>query len=238
MTTASKIVARYPDASSITAATAAELLSAYNILSEKKVARFSDRKTAERRLVEAIAAQNEIQARTAIKDVQKATTAISAARGEMGAAAQKKELAKTHSGETKPGDRRAVVWMRGACPTCGTTSDQTPAGLEGTAAEQRNFCHHCSTEYDPATGAIYKAPADSATRSAAIAASWLDPEVAARRAERTAVVCEGVIYASVAKAFRVLGLPPTRIIPFRGEIKAAGKAVIGKYSFKVAEVAK
>jgi len=129
---------------------------------------------------------------------------------------------------------------RNTCPSCGAKQDQTPAGLEGTAAEHRNLCHHCGTEYFPETGKIYKAPAASADRSRAIAQSWTNPAVAAARAQRTGVtvtVSEGTEllhghYRSVLHAFQVLGLDVRGHIKFRMALKAAGKlAYNDKYTF-------
>jgi hypothetical protein len=86
------------------------------------------------------------------------------------------------------------------------------------------FCHHCSTEYHT-DGKIYKRPVASISRSAAIAASWANPEVAAARATRVEVVVEGMgAFKSVPAAFRALNLPMGRMIPFRLVIKAQGEA--------------
>ena len=59
--------------------------------------------------------------------------------------------------------------------------------------------------------------------SAGVAASWKNPKVAAARRERSAVEVDGVRYSSVYKAFVALDLPVSVHIPFRGELKAAGK---------------
>lgn len=60
-------------------------------------------------------------------------------------------------------------------------------------------------------------------RSAAIAQSWEDPNVRAARAERTHVKVNGVEYPSVRKAFEALGLPDSKHIKFRMELKSVGK---------------
>jgi hypothetical protein len=57
-------------------------------------------------------------------------------------------------------------------------------------------------------------------RSDAIAESWNDPKIAAKRAERTRVKVEGVEYQSVADAFRKLKLPMSGHIKFRMALKA------------------
>lgn len=69
--------------------------------------------------------------------------------------------------------------------------------------------------------------APSAQRAASIAASWADPAVAAKRAERTCVCAGGKEFGSVRKAFVALGLPLGNHIKFRMALKAAGKAVFG-----------
>lgn len=124
------------------------------------------------------------------------------------------------------------------CPSCGTKHDQAYAGEEGTAAEERNLCHHCGTEYWRETGEIYNAPKKSATRSAAIAKSWENDTVASARAARDNVVVEGFgTFRSVAAAFKKIGLPISRHIKFRLELKANGAGTFtygtDEYSFKV-----
>lgn len=70
-------------------------------------------------------------------------------------------------------------------------------------------------------------------RSAAIAASWCDKNVAAARAQRHAVSVNGTEYRSVAAAFVALGLPMGSHIRFRGALKAAGKLAYGEHNFKI-----
>ena len=135
------------------------------------------------------------------------------------------------------------VWEKtkdGSCPRCNASSaDITPAGKEGTAAEHRNFCHHCSLEWDPETGKEFKKPVETeGVRSAAVSKSWKDPAVAAARAERTGVSVTGkgikghADFDSVRKAFVALGLPLQKHIKFRGDLKREGEMVFGDYKFK------
>lgn len=77
------------------------------------------------------------------------------------------------------------------------------------------------------------AGAETLTRSEGVAKSWSDPDVRAKRMERTAVLVEGIVYASVAKAFRALRLPMQAHVKFRAELKAAGKHEINGKIFKV-----
>lgn len=65
-----------------------------------------------------------------------------------------------------------------------------------------------------------KAKAKAKDRSAAIAASWADPVIAAKRAERTHVKASGTLYRSVREAFEQLGLPLSKHIKFRMELKS------------------
>lgn len=102
------------------------------------------------------------------------------------------------------------------CPACGAEHDQTYEN----DLETRLFCHRCSTTYY-ADGRIYKAPAKSATRSAGIRKSWSDKNTHDLRSARHHVVVNGVEYRSVRAAFTQLGLPLSKHIKFRAQLKAA-----------------
>lgn len=83
-----------------------------------------------------------------------------------------------------------------------------------------------------------QASAPAADRGKAIAASWKNKQVAAARATRHAVRVtdpkggQGT-YRSVRDAFVQLGLPLGRHIKFRGALKAAGKAEIDGFKFRL-----
>lgn len=144
----------------------------------------------------------------------------------------------------------AKIWevpADGSCPKCGSKFDITPAGLEGTAAEQRNFCHPCGFEWWPDTGKEYLPPANNpGVRAEAVSKTWEDPAIRAKRIERTHVQVSGgklkgkVMYDSVRKAFLDLRLPMAKHIKLRIAMKAAGSAKMDDYTFtavpKVAEV--
>lgn len=125
------------------------------------------------------------------------------------------------------------------CPHCNDIAnpdrcgaDITCAGREGTAAGERMFCHSCSTEFH-SDGTVYTPPKPKA-RSAAIAASWADKDVAARRGARHHVVVEGKgEFKSVREAFSRLGLPISKHIRFRMALKAAGALEFGNLMFRV-----
>lgn len=80
-------------------------------------------------------------------------------------------------------------------------------------------------------------PKKGVNLSAAIAASWKDPKVAAARAARHQVKVAGTLYKSVGDAFRQLALPLGRHIGFRGKLKSSedGRATFEhndkKYNF-------
>lgn len=136
-----------------------------------------------------------------------------------------------------------MVSQGGFCPCCNEITadrvgvDITYAGPEGTAAGRRNLCHGCGTEFN-ADGSVCKAAAASPNRSAAIASTWANADVAARRAARNGVRVrdpkggEGN-YRSVRDAFVQLGLPLGRHIKFRGQLKAAGKLDFAGHTFTV-----
>lgn len=164
-------------------------------------------------------------------------------------AAGEKQLAKVRSevSSTSQAAADVAVEKKGfdyavdGCPGCGATEDQTAAGLDGTiAGDQRNFCHHCSTEYWRDTGKIYKAPAKSVNRSKSISESWNKPEVAAKRARRDNVKVSGSgVFRSVLEAFKSLNLPQSKHIKFRMALKQVGSGVFeygGKtYEFTIVE---
>ena len=66
-----------------------------------------------------------------------------------------------------------------------------------------------------------KKPAATGDRSAAIAASWGDPKVAAARNTKQKVKVNGTEYNSVGAAFRELKLPVGQSIRFRMALKAS-----------------
>lgn len=55
--------------------------------------------------------------------------------------------------------------------------------------------------------------------SESIKASWKDPEIKAKRSQRSAVQVDGDQYPSVAKAFKALGLPMNEHVKFRMKLK-------------------
>jgi predicted RNA-binding Zn-ribbon protein involved in translation (DUF1610 family) len=152
----------------------------------------------------------------------------------------------------KPAAKPAYVV--GTCPNCGATTDITRGtvveshGRKHVTNEHEALCHNCGHEFNYDTGRALKRRSAAANpdRSAAIAASWKNKDVAARRATRHAVRVTGVgavagvtgaqgtgNYKSVREAFLVLALPLGRHIKFRGALKAAGSAEIQGFKFAI-----
>lgn len=232
--------------SAYSALSAAELLAAFNALTGQSVARFSSRAAGEARMAaaEAVAAENAAAAATVAEAVaqahadfaQEGASSVLADEAD-DAAADEADLDHAAACEArKAAARVSGDWSR-TCPGCGGCEDITYAGLEGTGAADRHFCHQCSTEWFPNTGRIYTAPVASASRSAAIAASWARPEVAAARAARSSVTVQRAsggpveAFASVPAAFKKLGLPGGQMVAFRIKLKAAGTLSFGSFIF-------
>jgi hypothetical protein len=167
---------------------------------------------------------------------------------ELGSKATKPATKKTAAATSKKGGYvQAYVDGSPVCPSCGGHVDVTAGEVIETKRGQRvvnehiAFHHACGHEWDMNTGKPRRRAADkgAATRAAAIAASWQNPEVAAARATRHGVKVTGpnggqATYKSVREAFVELGLPLGRHIKFRGALKAAGKQEIAGFKFKLA----
>lgn len=217
------------NANQVPSAKTSELVAFYNHHADKPVSKFQDRATAERRvraLIESLPSDADYSRHPDLSRMIAPNPL--AVRPE----AERVAVKAKHAPQRADRDLK--------CPACGETQDQTYAGEEGTAAAERLFCHHCSTEYFP-DGRIYKRPASSASRSEAIAATWKRPEVAAARAKRVSVAVRGAgEFKSVPEAFRALRLPVSKVIPFRLEVQKTGEATFefnGKrYTFAVVHV--
>lgn len=204
----------------VTTATTAELVAFYNANSTTPVKRFSDRKTAERRVAALLAVEQQ-------QNVVKVTAQ------EIAAAARRAMAEnKVHSAHQL------------ACPECGDTDNLTTGevkllrGMQHVVNEHIADCHSCGHEWNTLTGKPLRKVAASSERSVAIAASWHDADVAAARAARHAVEVttpkgKKQQHRSVREAFMVLALPLGQHIKFRGALKAAGKADFGGYKFQI-----
>lgn len=215
------------NANQVPSAKTSELVAFYNHHSDKPVSKFQDRATAERRVLALIASLPSEADYSRHPDLSRMIAPNPLA--VRPAAEREATVARAHAKSRHP-----------ECPACGESIDQTYAGEEGTAAGERFFCHHCSTEYT-SEGKIFKRPASSASRSEAIAATWQRPEVAASRTKRVAVKVRGAgEFKSVPEAFRALRLPVSKVIPFRLEVQKTGEATFefgGKrYTFQVLSV--
>jgi hypothetical protein len=89
-------------------------------------------------------------------------------------------------------------------------------------------CLACGTEFGPEIPGVK--PVDE-KRSAAIAETWKDEDVRKARSTHNAVEVDGVRYRSVREAFKALGLPDSKHIKFRGQLKLYGEQAFGKHTF-------
>lgn len=169
----------------VTTATTNELVDFYNEHAEKPVKRFSDRKTAERR--------------------------VSALLEQVLAAAKKPEAAPKKVTTKDPVlAKLAKVEHEQPCPNCGINVEDNGKDVDSEGNEICMACNH-----------VVKHAVDE-VRSEAIAKTWLDEEVRAKRSTRHIVKVDGVEYRSVRAAFVALNLPLKEHIKFRMELKVEG----------------
>lgn len=88
------------------------------------------------------------------------------------------------------------------------------------------LAEECDDEVAPASKAPRQSSAPRSSAAEAIARSWLDSAVAAKRKQRSAVMVDGVEYKSVRAAYLALDLPLNDHIAFRMQLKEAGKPVV------------
>lgn len=206
----------------------AELVAFYNEcaakLDAKPVTRFSDRAAAVRRcekisneLIEKLAAAAE-----AVEPVAAEAVVV--------------EVAPSDSDKGLMG-RYGCIW----CFSCGTHLSNG-VSEEGQDINGKPLRHETNKRFECLAcghgfGPDVRRAARSASRSNAIALSWLDRDVAKRRAERHGVrVTYGTdvsYFKSVRKAFVYFALPLGRHIKFRGELKAMGTHSINGFRFEV-----
>ena len=211
------------------ATTTAALVDFYNmhVSADKRVKKFQDRATAERRV-------------NALLDVQEAE-----------ARADAREIAAWDAGSATPEapehDRSKPsgfeVHGQMDCPHCGIDlcNGVSQHGDDVNGKPLRHDTHEfecmgCGGGF----GKPLRHAAKSTSRANAIAATWKEAPIAAARAQRTCVrVYDGFDdivgeYKSTAEAFRRLGFPMNKHIAFRMALKAAGSKKFAAYTFKVA----
>jgi hypothetical protein len=151
----------------------------------------------------------------------------------------------TKFADRKTAERRVAALLitpSDTCPSCNggnITCGQVKSlnGRQHVVNEHEALCHTCGHEFNFNTRQPLRA-GKKTNRGAAIAASWQDKSVAARRAARHNVVVvtpKGgqIQHKSVRQAFMVLALPLGQHIKFRGELKASGSAEFGGFRFKL-----
>jgi hypothetical protein len=214
---------------------------------QKQVKRFADRATAIKRCEALVApvwgkGEQEFAAELATKQAE---FEIMRAKEEV---ADDREIAEWNAGAATPeAPEWDMVWgseVHGHqnCPSCGIhlSNGVSVHGDDVNGKPLRHDTHEfeclgCGAGF----GKELRKVANSTTRSAAIAKSWLNVSVAAARAQRTQVrvvdEAAGEIgyYKSLAKAWYAYGLPMSKHIAFRMALKAAGAKDFGPYKFSV-----
>lgn len=238
----------------LSAATTAELVVFYNAHSGRPaIKKFSDRATG---IARCAAIQDELRNQQAKEEPTMSETNDTAVQQDedISAVAEQAEATTeaTEQAEAKP-------YVPGTCPSCGST-DLAPNGEAGTVAgDEQQSCNACGNAFWVENGAALASTRAEANKriAEAVAATWNDPAVKAKRMERhniyvTDMNVEGapeVYYKSVLEAFKALGLMISRHIKFRAACKAAGDAGLVyeqamadgttvKYLFRAVEQAK
>lgn len=201
--------------------TTAEMVAEYNILTGKSIKKFSSRAAGEQQLTKA----RELFAVAQ----QTATVAVQPA--------QQPEVNEV----TEQTQEAAVVGEFVNCPQCGAHLDNGVGyhmqEVNGKTIKHEEFeyaCLACGGEFGPSIHRVAK----SETRSAAVAATWENDQIAAARSARDNVAVNGKgTFRSVAAAFKALGLPMSKHIKFRIEVKSNGTGTFkygeDEYEFRV-----
>ena len=184
------------NANQISALTTSELVSLYNEKTGKSIKKFSSRAAGEKQvaaLFPVAASRNEVAHKIASSALEFAKKS-----------AAEKEAKKSAKAASKPvkAEKPAQAVPKAALPSL--LQQVTAINSTAPKAEQA------------ATKSKAKEPVD---RAAAIAASWKDPEVAAKRSERTHVKAGNKVFRSVREAFTELRLPLSKHIKFRMQLK-------------------
>lgn len=213
----------------LSAATTAELVVFYNAHSGRPaIKKFSDRAAG---IARCAAIQDELRNQQVKEEPAMNETNDTAVQQDedISAVAEQAEATTeaTEQAEAKP-------YVPGTCPSCGST-DLAPNGEAGTVAgDEQQSCNACGHAFWVENGAALASTRAEANKriAEAVAATWNDPAVKAKRMERhniyvTDMNVEGapeVYYKSVLDAFKALGLMISRHIKFRAACKAAGDA--------------
>lgn len=239
--------------SQIADASTADLIETYNALTGKGITRFSSRSAGESQVANAILLGQDRAAHAGVPKGTKTIAPIPLAKPKP--KKQVEETTKpngiTHIADaiTKPkpdatsgAKHLAAFQKKGACPLCGADHDlQKPAGKEGSVAgDERALCSGCGNEYwskGEKAGALFARRKPGRDVSKAIRETWADADVRAARSLKQRVIVDGTGYRSVFEAFKALGLPESKHVKFRMELKAAGKAVFAGHKFSIVAAA-
>lgn len=198
----------------------AELVAFYNEHAERRVTKFSDRKTAERRVQQLIDHLDHEASERRTGDRRTQNVVEPTTEGE--------NMTDVTPAAVEGDDQLVEEFGHAECPSCSVHLSNGVMTFDWLAAEKGSHakavevqkhefsCMGCGAEWGKEITA-------NTARSEGVAKSWLDPEVKAKRAQRNGVRVDGVEYKSVTKAFEALELPLKMHVKFRMELKAAGK---------------
>lgn len=214
----------------LSAATTAELVVFYNAHSGRPaIKKFSDRATG---IARCAAIQDELRNQQSKEEPTMSETNDAAVQQDEDIVSNEVTQAELAAQEAQA--EPAKPYVAGTCPACGST-DLAPNGEAGTVAgDEQKVCNECGHTFWAENGAALASTRAEANKriADAVAATWNDPVVKAKRMERhniyvTDQTVEGapeVYYKSVLDAFKALGLMISRHIKFRAACKAAGDA--------------
>ena len=114
------------------------------------------------------------------------------------------------------------------------TAERRVAELAAKVAAAQPAPKAAAKKAPKAKAAVAQQRKSPAERSAAIARSWTDKTVAAKRATHNKVIVNGKTFRSVRAAFEDLGLPLGAHIKFRMDLKATGSKSFGTHTFALA----
>lgn len=175
-------------------ASMADLLAYYNENAEKPVTRFADRKTAERRVLALFVEPEDDIGSIAMGGLASETPAAPANHIKLSS------ISKTNTKAAAP-----------------ISPGKDPNGVQHIKAPKAAKEVKAAPEKAPLVGG--KNPRMSEAQRIA----WKDSDTYEARSERSAVMVDGIEYKSVPKAFAALGLPKSKLVRFRSQLKDAGK---------------
>jgi len=213
-------------AAQVKTAKMSELIEFYNHFADRKIKKFQDRATAERRVLETIEMFPSMEEYRDCPDLGRAMPPSADAVRLDNPWKKRNESVTDDENYSEP-------------LTIGPKyRTNTKYNADADAFREAMVAALAETEEKPRKEAKSKEPKLANNRSNAMRQSWENPSVASLRASRVAVKVyhnEKLVgeYKSVAEAFRKLALPFAKHIQFRGYLRQNQEAIINNYRFEV-----